>query len=61
MVIGQAMRHVPATEREPLMVREACLAAGRLTMTNKARSWFDKLTMSGQAPLVLSLSKDERC
>ena len=27
--------------------------------SERARSWFDRLTMSGQAPLVLSLSKDE--
>jgi hypothetical protein len=25
----------------------------------EGRSWFDKLTMSEQTPLILSLSKDE--
>ena len=27
----------------------------------EGRSWFDKLIMSGQVPLVLSLSKDGPC
>jgi hypothetical protein len=55
-----------AANRPPLRVRKPGSSRvreqrGIFLRRKLARSWFDKLTTSGQLPLILSLSKDEPC